>query len=85
MNGSEKYMSYRIKETVLKKIKGPILCKIGNDLKTFSDGAELAATVFDKSYEVAEITVLENKILISLKERQDRILTPSNWIGEEAI
>ena len=58
---------------------------MGNDLKTFSDGAELAATVFDKSYEVAEITVLENKILISLKERQDRILTPSNWIGEEAI
>lgn len=79
-------MGYRIKETILKKIKGPILCKIEDDLRAFSDGAELATTVFEKSYEIAEITASENKILISLKERQDTvILTPSNWIGEEAI
>ena len=79
-------MGYRIKEAVLKKINGPILCKIEDDLREFSDGAELSATVFEKSYEIAEITASENKICISLKERQDVIaLTPSNWIGEEAI
>lgn len=79
-------MGYRIKEAVLKKIKGPILCKIEDDLREFSDGAELSATVFEKSYEIAEITVSENKICISLKEGQDAItLIPSNWIGEEAI
>ena len=86
MNGSEKYMGYRIKEAILKKIKGPILCKIENDLRAFSDGTELAAVVFEKTYEIDEITISDNKILISLKERQDAIaLTPSNWIGEEAI
>lgn len=79
-------MSYRIKEAILRKIKGPILCKIGDDLREFSDGSELATTVFDKVYEIAEITVLDNKIFISLKEKGDSIaLTPSNWIGEEAI
>lgn len=71
---------------MVKKIKAPILCKIEDDLREFSDGFEFAATVFEKPYEVTEITVAENKILISLKERQDAIvLTPSNWIGEEAI
>lgn len=80
-------MGYRIKEAVLKKIKGPILCKIEGDLRGFSDGAELAATVFEKSYEIAEITASENKICISLIDRQQDViaLTPSNWIGEEAI
>lgn len=80
-------MGYRIKEAVLKKIKGPILCKIEDDLREFSDGAELSATVFEKSYEIAEITASENKICISLIDRQQDViaLTPSNWIGEEAI
>lgn len=79
-------MDYRIKENILKKIKGPILCKIEDDLRVFSDGAELDAAVFEKPYEITEITVSENKILIFLQEKQDAIaLTPSNWIGEEAI
>lgn len=86
MNGSEKYMGYRIKEAMVKKIKTPILCKIEDDLREFSDGSEFATTVFEKPYEVAEITVVENKIFISLKERQDAIvITPVKWIGEEAI
>lgn len=79
-------MDYKINESFIRKIQAPILCKIGDNLKEFANGTELAETALEKPYEIADIRVLDNKIVLSLKEKKETFpFMVMNWVGEEAI
>lgn len=79
-------MSFKIRDSGLRKISAPVVCEFDGVRKEFANGAILAETAFDKSYEVDEIAVSDGKVLVRLKETDiGSIDEPVNWIGEEAI
>lgn len=79
-------MDYKINESFIRKIQVPILCKIGDDLKKFANGTELAEAALEKSYEIMDISAQDNKIVLSLKEKKETLpFMMMNWVGEEAI
>lgn len=65
-----KKMKYKIGNDLIEKISAPIVCTTGDEKIEFANGAACAKAEFDKFYNVAEITIADDKIVITLEERE---------------
>ena len=75
-------MTYRL-ESIVKKIKSPVIAIFGETEKEYPDGAALSEESFDRYWLVESISVLNEKIVLKFREN-DRVNTVE-WIGEEAV
>ena len=76
-------MTYKLNPE-LRKIRSLIILAFPDGTeKFFASGAELTNAVFDKRYDIAEITAKDNMIRLKLIDQQD--MPTINWIGEEAV
>ena len=79
-------MGYKIRECTINKISTPVICRFGDESKTFSNGSALMETAFDKPYKVDEIKIENGELVLLLSEDKSYMENgPINWIGEEAV
>ena len=76
-------MNYKLNPELRKIISPIILIFPDGTEKFFTSGAETANAVFDKRYDIVEITAKDNMIRLKLIDQQD--MPTINWIGEEAV
>ena len=73
-------MTYRIEQFV-RKIKSPVIVKIGTDTIQYSNGEDLANAEFSEQLSIINISAEDNKVIIELV-KNDKV-NDVNWIGEE--
>lgn len=73
-------MTYRIEQFV-RKIKSPVIVKIGENCSQYVDGKSLAEAEFSEQMSIIKISAKDNKVIIELV-KNDRV-NDVNWIGEE--
>lgn len=73
-------MTYRVEQFV-RKIKSPVIVKIGENCLQYSDGMSLADAEFSEQMSIINISAEDNKVIIELV-KNNRV-NDVNWIGEE--
>ena len=61
-------MTYRLCDSLLEKIKGPVICSLNGEETEFQSVQELTSRSFDKKYVVSEIYPRGERIVIALAE-----------------
>lgn len=61
-------MTYRLCDSLLEKIKGPVICSLNGEEIEYQNVQELTSRPFDKKYLVSEIYPRDERIVIALAE-----------------
>lgn len=61
-------MIYRLCDSLLDKIKGPVICSLNGEETEYQNVQELTSRPFDKKYLVSEIYPRDERIVIALAE-----------------
>lgn len=61
-------MGFKICDRFIEKISAPVVCKVGEKTVEFTNGAACAKAEFEKPYVPADISIEDNKIVLTLEE-----------------
>lgn len=61
-------MTYRLCDSLLDKIKGPVICSLNGEEIEYQNVQELTSRPFDKKYVVSEIYPRGERIVVKLAE-----------------
>ena len=73
-------MTYRVEQFV-RKIKSPVIVKIGENCSQYANGKCLAEAEFSEQMSIIKISAEDNKVIIELVKNEK--VNDVNWIGEE--
>ncbi len=73
-------MTYRV-EQVVRKIKSPVVVKIGDNTISYQNGESLAEASFDEPVKIESITAQNDKIIIQLTKNDS--LNDTNWSDKD--
>ena len=76
-------MGYKIADRFIEKVSVPVVCRIADQKFEFENGAACAKAEFEKAYTPADISVEDNKIVISLEENTAEGKMPSYQADEK--
>lgn len=78
-------MRYKISNDFIAKVSAPVVCRIADQEFEFENGAACAKAEFDKLYVPANISVDDNKMVVTLEEKSMDSKMPSLNANEEWV
>ena len=78
-------MGFKICDGFIEKISSPVVCKIGDTTVEFANGAACARTEFEKPYVPADVSVADNKIVLTLEEKSNSSKMPTYDVDAEWV